>query len=217
MDGRRDQLLAGAALAVDQHRGVGRRDLHDDVLHLGHTLGGPDEVADAELLAEAAAEAVHLLTQEATLNDMTQTVSQLLQNQRLHQVVVRTELERLDRGRDRGVPRHHQDLDGRVVTLHLAEEVDTAHPGHPDVQEADLEQLGAQELERFAGRAGGRHLVAPHGEDLRQEVPEGLVVIHHEDVRPLHQSASPPRVTAPRLRDVRAGERGPGARPRARP
>ena len=39
----RDQLLAGAAFAEDQHRHVGRRDLLDHAAHLEHRVVGGDE------------------------------------------------------------------------------------------------------------------------------------------------------------------------------
>ena len=43
----RHQLLAGAALAEDQHRGIGRRDLLDHAAHLEHRVVGGDEALRA--------------------------------------------------------------------------------------------------------------------------------------------------------------------------
>ena len=44
-----DQLLAGAGLAVDQHRHVGGRDFADLAEHLLHVFAGADDLAEAFL------------------------------------------------------------------------------------------------------------------------------------------------------------------------
>ena len=49
MDRVRDQLLAGARLAADQHRGVGAGDLGDLIEHLAHRPAGADQVGEVVL------------------------------------------------------------------------------------------------------------------------------------------------------------------------
>jgi hypothetical protein len=49
VDGLRDHLLAGAGLALDDHRGVGRRDLLDDGVDLAQPRLLADDVAAAVL------------------------------------------------------------------------------------------------------------------------------------------------------------------------
>ena len=45
MDGARDQLLAGAGLPGDEHRGIGRGDLAHLLHHRLQALGAADEVS----------------------------------------------------------------------------------------------------------------------------------------------------------------------------
>ena len=44
-----DELLTGAGLAQDQHRGVGGRDLLDLVEHLAHRFAGTDDLLEVTL------------------------------------------------------------------------------------------------------------------------------------------------------------------------
>src|SRR5512147_15215 len=48
--GARGQLLAGARLAVDRDRGIGRSDALDDGEDLAHRLGAADQLAEARRL-----------------------------------------------------------------------------------------------------------------------------------------------------------------------
>ena len=52
MDRVRDQLLAGARLAADQHRGVGPRHLRDLLVDLPHRPAGADDVREVVALAQ---------------------------------------------------------------------------------------------------------------------------------------------------------------------
>ena len=52
VDGVRDQLLAGARLAADQHGGVGLRDLRHLLVHLPRRPAGADDVREVVALAQ---------------------------------------------------------------------------------------------------------------------------------------------------------------------
>ena len=56
VDGVRDQLLAGARLAADEHGRVGRRDLRDLLVHLPHRPAGADDVREVVALAQLLAQ-----------------------------------------------------------------------------------------------------------------------------------------------------------------
>ena len=56
-----DQLLAGTALPLDEHRRVRGGHLADDLLHALHRLRVPDQLVDGQLLAEARAKRLDLL------------------------------------------------------------------------------------------------------------------------------------------------------------
>ena len=87
---------------------------------------------------------------------------QLVDLERLLQVVERAELHRLDRALDRRVGGHHDDLRplGRRRGRHeLANQVDAAQLGHQVVDDEDVEEAPPEEPLRLARAPGGQHLV----------------------------------------------------------
>src|SRR4051794_7585692 len=60
VDGLRDQLLAGARLAGDQHRRLRRRRLLDHAIHTADAGAVADDPSEASLLAQLAAQRAHL-------------------------------------------------------------------------------------------------------------------------------------------------------------
>ena len=118
----RDELLAGAALAVDQNRRPARRGLDDEVEHLAHARAAADD------LAEPVRARLQVLTQRAVLGDepaLRQRVAQHDQHfvvlERLGDVVVRPALHRGDRVLDRRERRDHQHRQVVVDLLDLVE------------------------------------------------------------------------------------------------
>ena len=183
MDGGGHQLLAGPALALDQHRRVRHRHLADDVLHLGHDLRGADELADRQLLAQARPERLDLAAQEAPLHHARHEVAQLVEDQRLRQVVVGAFLERLHGGGDRRIAGHHHDLDRLVLLADLAQEIEAAHVGHADVADEGVEEAVLEKLEAFGGGRCGGDLVPPLRQGFLEQEEDGLLVVHHQDLR----------------------------------
>ena len=151
----------------------------------GETL---DQLAHAQLLAQAAPQRVDLLAEQAALQDVVQQVAELLEHEGLREVVVRAQLQRLHRGRHGGIARHHEDLDRRIVPLEVPEELHPVHLRQVDVHHRDLEELG---LEQLDGPGAGRHdhdrLVSPPAEHLREKLAKCVVILHHQDVQALHQ------------------------------
>ena len=113
MDGIGDQLLAGAGLALDEHRGVRRRDAADDLVDLLHGGRAPDH--QLVPLLELAAQAFQVPGETAERQRPGDQCAHLLEVERLGQVVVRAALRGLDGVRHR-VLRGHDDED-RVDAL----------------------------------------------------------------------------------------------------
>ena len=157
MDRGGDQLLARPALALDQHRGIRHRHLADHVLDLLHRGRRADELVDGELFAEARTQRMHLAAEEPSLHEPAHQVSELVEDQRLRQIVVRAFLQRLDRRRDRRVASHDHDLDRFVVRFDSAQEVEPAHVRHADVHQCGIEETAPDGFEGFmaGARAGG--------------------------------------------------------------
>jgi hypothetical protein len=105
-------------------------------------------------------------------------VTQLVQDQGLGEVVVGPLLQRLHGRGDRRVAGHHDDFDRLVLLADLSQEVQAAHVRHPDVAEEGVEEPILEQVERFGGRGGARHLVPPLGEGLLEEQEDGLLVVY---------------------------------------
>ena len=67
VDRVRDQLLAGARLAADQHGGVGARDLRDLIEHAAHRAAGADQVGEVVLRLQLLAQVRVLVDQPLAL------------------------------------------------------------------------------------------------------------------------------------------------------
>jgi len=166
MDGARQELLAGAALAGDQHARIGSGDhvrLGELFLHAGAArddLGAPVLVRGAE--SRDPQRLLHL-------------VEQLLLIDRLGEEAEGAHLGRLHRVRDGAVSGEDDDLQSRPAVLQLLEEPDAVHLVHPQVGD---HQIGAE-------AAGGR-------ERLRRALDRFDVVV----LRPQAdgQQAQQPRV-----------------------
>ena len=124
VDGAGHQLLAGAALALDEHGGAGVADrLHqlEDRAHLGRLADEVLELAlDAELLLQDAGAVLQLLALER-LGDGEAHLVDVLEG--LGQVVVGAGLHRLDRRLHRGEGGHHDHLHVRPGLLDGPEQV----------------------------------------------------------------------------------------------
>jgi hypothetical protein len=143
-----EQLLAGAALAEQQH---GRRRAGG---LLGHLEGGAHDlaVADDRLVRGGG----QLGPQLAVFGDERVLVERLLHGrddrralERLADEVVGAELHRRDRVLDGAVGRHHQDLDLGRDRLGGLEQVLAGHARHPQVGDHHLHRVQAQDLERL--------------------------------------------------------------------
>ena len=155
----RHQLLAGAALAVDQDRRAARRRLDDQVEHLPHPRAAADD------LAEPVGVRLQVLPQRAVLGDqppLRQRVAQHDQHfvvlERLGDVVERAALHRRDRVLDRGERGDHQHRQVVVDLLELVERGDAVHARHHHVDDRGVERHRAGQLEALGGVRGEAHL-----------------------------------------------------------
>ena len=149
MDRLGDELLAGSALARDEHARPCRGDLLDDVEHLLHRGARPDDVVEAQAILEAGAELGRLVPQAAAVERSPQDEYQLVDLQRLGQVVLRPLLHRpygrLDL-RERG---HEHDDELRVGLPRAPQQLDAVHAGHAQVRDEDV---GGRSPARARGR-----------------------------------------------------------------
>jgi hypothetical protein len=174
-----EQLLAGAALAEQQHgrRGAGRL--------LGHLERGAHDLAVADdRLVGCGGE---LGPQLAVFGDEGVLVERLLDGgddrralERLGDEVVGAELHRGDRVLDGAVGGHHQDLDLGRDRLRGLEQVLAGHAGHAQVGDHHLHRVQAQHLERLLPGAGDAHVHVLLGQHLLQGVEDAGLVVDDE-------------------------------------
>ena len=178
----RHQLLAGAALAVDQDRRPARRRLDDQVEHLPHARALADD------LAEAVGVGLQVLPQRAVLGDqppLRQRVAQddqhLVVLERLGDVVEGAALHRRDGVLDRGERGDHQHRQVVVDLLDLVERRDAVHARQHDVDDRRVERHRARELEPLGRRRGQAHLVALARQQRLEDLAHDLLVVDDED------------------------------------
>ncbi len=118
---------------------------------------------------------------------------ELVDFERLLQVVERAKLHRLDRALDGRVRRHHENLRavaGGGVRHDLADELDARELGHQVVGNQQVEWPLADEPERLARAAGRRHLVAFVAQRLGERLPDLRLVVDQQDGPARHDTTS---------------------------
>ena len=184
VDGARDQLLARAGLAGDE----------DGALGLGHQLGAPDDLLhgpaapdDAvvvELFVALAAQVAVFGAQPLMLERAPDDDQQLVDLERLLQVVERAELHGLDRALDGRVRRHHEDLRplafGRRADV-LADQIEAAQLRHDVVDDEHVERALREQPLRLARAGGVDDLVAGVAQRAAQRLEDLFLVVDEQD------------------------------------
>jgi hypothetical protein len=157
VNGARDQLLAAAVLAVDQHAPVGGRGGRDLLAKHAHRGALADDLG---ALLEARAQRGVLALEARVLERAADRDQDLLERERLLDEVVRAQARRLHRGLDGAVAGDHDHNRLGPCPLDLGEGLEAVHPVHPDVEERDVRQLVGEEPERVGAAADRGHAVA---------------------------------------------------------
>ena len=137
-----DELLAGAGLAEDQDRALGFGHQLGAPDHLFHRPAAADDAVVVELLVALAEQVAVLGAQPLMVERAPDDHQQLVDLERLLQVVERAELHRLDRALDGRVRRHHQNLRPLAFRRRadvLADQIEAAHLRHHVVDDEDVE------------------------------------------------------------------------------
>ena len=178
----RDELLAGAGFAGNEDRALALGDELRAADHVLHRLAAPDDAVVVELLVALADEIPVLAAQTLMVEGAAHHDQQLVDLERLLQVVERAELHRLDGALHRGVRRHHQNLGPFVLRRRpheLADEIQTGDLRHHVVHEEHVEGAFAEQPLRLTGTRRLRHLV-PGVAQRAAEGPEDLFLIVDE-------------------------------------
>ena len=181
MDHFRDQVLASAALAGQQHRG--RRaagDTRDELSQMGHGGRCAHDAVKAVGARRARPELPHLATQPGRLECPFDGRRDLVEVERLVGEVIRPQLHRLDRGLDAGVRRQEDDQDVLIELLHLAENRDAVGIGEPVVEQDQVDPL-RKLVQRAAPGVGLEHVIALRPQTLGEGPANQRFVIDDQD------------------------------------
>src|SRR5581483_9793385 len=202
VDGARHQLLAGAALAEDQHRGVSRRHPLDDAEDLLH-LGAAGQDSPVGLGARRVRAEGHVIPHQlALLGRLADDDVELLDLGRLGQVVVCAELHGLHRSGHFLEARHDDHLRVLGERLQLAEDLDPLLARHLHVQDDDVELAVTQRRQRGLAVADALDLVALAGQLADHQLAEpGLVVRYQHADGPGHAGNTTLNVVPAATRD----------------
>jgi hypothetical protein len=180
--GARHELLARAALAVDEHRrGAGRREL-DPAIDLLHGARLAHELAEGALLAQLVAQEVHLARERLLLDGFLEEHLEPRGVHRLREVVEGAVAHRLDRALDRTVPGHEQH-DGRAARLlELLQERESIHLGQHQVRQYDGRVLGLDQIQGFLAGGRGLDVVPPLTDETRKAFALRRLVVDDENL-----------------------------------
>lgn len=174
MDGARRPFLAAARFAADHHRRHAARQAHQRAAHLlhGSRVAG-QQLARAFCQIGIAGIGIALLAPQRVEHE----AAQLVERERLGDVVERTSLERFHCVLGAAVCR--DDGHRRAVGSggELAHEFDAQTVAQAHVGQHERKALTGQRLARF-GQAAGKHHVVPHAAqgDLQQLAQVGFVI-----------------------------------------
>ena len=154
VDHPRHQLLAGAALAADQHGGRQRGHLVHLLEHLARGRARPaDEIAVALFLLHLRGQRQHLPVEVLPFRGVRDDRAHRLGLGALDQHVVGAELHRLHRQVDVGRVGEHHELGQRVVLADDAQEVEAADSRQRRVRQHQVDAVAAEHAERAPRRS----------------------------------------------------------------
>ena len=111
---------------------------------------------------------------------MLQRQLQLLEVDRLDEIVVRAELQAFDRGARLIDRREHEDREVGILGEDLGEQLHAAGLGHADIAEHRLGMVRRELLQRLGGVRRRLHVIPQAAEETRQRLADAILIIHHE-------------------------------------
>ena len=198
VQGARDQLLACSALAGDQHRRPGRRDLLQKAQHLLHRGRLGDDATGASRRLDLPPQAAVLGPKALAFLGLAQYEKHFVGTKRLPQVVVRPCLHRLERQVVRPVRAHHDHRGVRRLFLHGANELQPVDARHPHVGDERVVVAGRQLAHRFVAVLHRADEIAVLGQEHRQDVPDRLLVVGDENRAQRHAINSSTALRGPK-------------------
>src|SRR4030095_3620207 len=186
-----DELLAGAALTVDQdRRRLAPRELADQLAQATRALRVADELIDAVFLFLKAVEALDLSTGadlfQGTRDRQLELVEML---ERLLEIVSSAGLHRLDRALDLSEPGDDDDRGLGMAALEGSQHVDTVHIGKAKIEEDHVRAHIVGGLEALFAGADPLDFDLVPGQHPRTERADVPFIVDDQDIVHSHQIA----------------------------
>ncbi len=167
------ELLAGAALAQDEHSRRRGRYSVDQPVDFEHPGRVADDLAEALLREQHLLELPRSIEQAPVLGRLLDDVRHgVVRVERLGQEVVCARPHGGNRGVDVGERRHQHDLHRKPALLDGRQELETADAGHHDVDQSDVGRRAPDVLESLLAVLGDSHPHAARLEHSRQRRAE---------------------------------------------
>ena len=192
-----NQFLARSTLAVNQHRGAGRRHLSHQIEHREHFFALPDDVRKVVALLQGALELDILFTQAPALDGLCHLDEQFVVGPRLGDVIQRAAFERRPGHIDGAVGRDQHDGKIRIAAANFAQQVESVAVGEADVEEDQVERNFLEHGEARFARFGARGRVAFRIQQKFQALTNFGFVVDNQDGALRHERLSgPPEIPA---------------------
>ena len=182
MEGLGDQLLAGAALAEDEHVALRRRGQADEVEDLLHRRALADDLVEAVALLELLLERAVLARQAALFEAFADGEQDLFVLERLGDVVESADAHRFDGALDRGVRRDHDHHLLGIARAQLLQDLHARHAGEHEIEQHEIDRFALGKEQRLLAGAGGDRAQTLAPEERPEDVLEHLFVVDDEDV-----------------------------------
>nr|AAC45363.1 ORF5; no significant similarity with known prokaryotic or eukaryotic proteins [Aeromonas hydrophila] len=182
VDGLGAHLLAGAALAGDEHGRLARRRALDDAIDRLHRHGGTDETGKRAAL-EVLPVLGHQRAELLVLEGIACGGAQPLAVERFGQKVEGTEPHRLHRHVHRAVGGDHHHRAGQLLFGDLLQDVHAGHVGQLEIQQHHRRRAAQQLRQCLLAAIGPQHLVAILGQILFIDHRQTAGIFHQQDSR----------------------------------
>ena len=180
MDGAGNQLLARAGWTADQHGGVARGDLLDQLHDALHRRAGADQAVARRLVGEVLGPLPLPPGQAGFFGRLLDVDFQLGYMEGFGQVIVGAAFHRQNGRFDAAVCGQHQHFQFRLLRLEPFEQFDAAHPRQVQVEQRDVEAVGLGAFQRFLGAAGFGNFHAVAAETTCERFAQLSIVIDGE-------------------------------------
>ena len=176
-----DQLLACSRLSADQDRGVRLTQALDGVEHGSHRRTLADQATERGARVHEAAQLAVLAQRGAVRERTLDTEQQLVDLERLGDVVERTAAHRVDRRADRRVAGHQDHRSLWVRGAESLEDAESVDAGHLQIHDRDVERTRFESARRTVPAVERLDRVAVSLERAAHEEPHALFVVGDED------------------------------------